>query len=75
MIKVEKLAEVVEENEQYVGGVRYIAEYMAKNNYCCDIDKAKSDCGCEKYLIKDGCIKCWMIHLTDEIKEEKEKKK
>lgn len=75
MTNFEKISEVLQENKAYVGGVRYVAEYMAKSNYCCNIDEGKSETGCEKYLTKNGCVKCWMLHLTDEIKEEKEKKK
>ena len=69
MVKVEELAEVVEENEQYVGGVRYIAEYMAKNNYCCDVESV-IDCRCERHKVEKQCVKCWMINLTNEVKGE-----
>lgn len=74
MTNFEQLLEIMDGSDQVVGGVRYVAEYMTKNNYCCNIDEGKSEAGCERYLTKNGCVKCWMMHLTDEYKDINKKK-
>ena len=59
MINLDKLIDILQQNEAFTGGIRYISEYMAKKKYCCH-----RDLYCDDF---NRCTECWMMELTDEV--------
>lgn len=70
MVKLDELVEIIEQNSDCTDNVRCIAEYMVKNNYCCNRDD-NHDERCDYLKVNNSCVKCWMIKLTDKIEEKK----
>ena len=73
MTNFEQLLEIIDGSDQVVGGVRDVAEYMSKKNYCCNMNDRVDEI-CDYAKVNNSCVKCWMMHLTDEYKDAKEKK-